>query len=404
LVNVMSTYKDHVLNLPTRADEAWKYTSLRSLGDVDWRYGANVADTVSQLSHDQLRNLAQHCDEAYTNIFLVNGLIEKTLSDDEAQAFVCVKSNYADFSTFKSWSIEQRLLALAALESERIELQIADGAQLEKPVQIVLVGFGHEPKLSQKVISVRVGRRASARFAFKFVSLKDVGADLTWGNYTIQCHIGEEASVQWMSLADEAQNCFHTSRTEFDLAAASKLNFLNVALGAKLARHFVSVNFSAIDSFAGLYGITVAGADQHIDHYTFVDHQVGHNQSVQEYKSLLSGNANSVFRGRVRIAQDAQKASSAQMNKNLLLSRTAQVQSIPQLEIYADDVKAGHGSTVGQLSQDEMFYFLSRGISQVQAARLLSFGFAREIVRKIDDPAMQRTAAAAVTAKLEKLI
>ena len=140
------------------------------------------------------------------------------------------------------------------------------------------------------------------------------------------------------------------------------------------------------------------------DIITYTGNAIGNNQSVQHYKSILSGSSHSAFRGRVLIEPNAQKANSEQLNNNLLLTRTAQADSVPQLEIFADDVKAGHGATFGQLDKDEIFYFLSRGINQYQAVKMLSYGFAKELIYKIENESIQNYLISALNQKLDRMV
>jgi Fe-S cluster assembly protein SufD len=169
-------------------------------------------------------------------------------------------------------------------------------------------------------------------------------------------------------------------------------------------RNYYQLKFTGRHAQADVLGLAVGDQSQHFDNYTFLQHMIGENQSVQQYKSILAGTSQSVFRGRVLIEKDAQKANSSQLNNNLLLTRGAQADSIPQLEIYADDVKAGHGSTVGQLNKEEIFYFLSRGINQYEAVKMLSYGFANELIYKISSPALQNFLLQALSEKLSRLV
>jgi Fe-S cluster assembly protein SufD len=130
----------------------------------------------------------------------------------------------------------------------------------------------------------------------------------------------------------------------------------------------------------------------------------GLNSSIQRYKSILADQSNSIFRGRVRIEQDAQKANSEQLNNSLMLSREANVSSIPQLEIYADDVKAGHGSTVGQLNKEEMFYFLSRGVDQVTATKMLAYGFVMEMASVFENSQLKEKVSNVLNEKLNGML
>ena len=151
-----------------------------------------------------------------------------------------------------------------------------------------------------------------------------------------------------------------------------------------------------------LNGLYLGDKDQVLDHQTFVDHQKPDGKSDQFFKGLLAGNSRGVFRGHVMVRQDAQRTDAHQTNKNLLLSDTAKVDTQPQLEILADDVKCGHGSAIGQLQEDAVFYLRSRGIGEKEAARMLAQGFAREVIERSSLSFMKETLLELVSEKLGK--
>jgi Fe-S cluster assembly protein SufD len=166
-------------------------------------------------------------------------------------------------------------------------------------------------------------------------------------------------------------------------ADASRFASHSIALGARIARVDAQVRLAAEGAACRLNGLYLGRARQLIDHHTLVDHAVPHTESRELYKGILDGRAHGVFRGRVHVRPHAQKTDAEQVNRNLLLSDDASVNTKPQLEIYADDVKCSHGASIGQLDPDALFYLRSRGIELARARSLLAFAFASEIAAQL---------------------
>ena len=385
--------------LPTKKEEAWKFTSLSDFKSTEWK---SHSDEETHLTHEQMQELSKKLPSEFTNFVFVNGVLNLTLSDD-TDSLIEVQELQADDIIFDNQHIEQRLLNLSqAFLNKKVLISVSKFKTLEKPVQILFVQASKNPVYSSESFVVRLEENSEAKIILNSVSFAQSSADAI--NLNVKVELQKNARLNLIQLQNEDLQSYHFSQVSIELASSASLTTLAMSLGNKLIRNFYSLKFTGENAQANVYGLSVLDADQHVDNYTFIQHLIGHNQSVQHYKSILSGSAHSVFRGRVLIAPNAQKANSEQLNNNLLLTRTAQVETIPQLEIFADDVKAGHGATVGQLNKDEIFYFLSRGIDQYQAVKMLSYGFAKELVYKIENEAVQNYLIAALNQKLEKMV
>lgn len=387
--------------LPTKKNEAWKYTSLKSFSELNWKLAENFQ---GQLSHEDLKTISTYLPSNFYNFVFINGFLSETLSDD-LEDLIEIKNLNLDLNSFKSYETEKYFLDLNRQASESIHLNVRPQQVVEKPVQILFVQCGDANQISQAQLHIALGSGSQAKIVLQTLSLNQgshQGPQTL--NLTTKVILNENSNLKFILLQNEKSTDFHFSRTEFELHQSAQLISLDLALGAGLSRHYLSTSFKKSKAFAGVYGLSVLNESQHTDHYTFIHHEIGDNKSVQHYKSILSDAAESVFRGRVRIEPSAQKANSEQLNNNLLLTKTAHAESIPQLEIYADDVKAGHGSTMGQMSADEIFYFLSRGISQTQALKMLSLGYVEELVLKIENKTLQEFILKSLTAKLGKMI
>ncbi len=385
--------------LPTRKEEAWKYTSLNNFKAITWQ---SALYEEENLSHDQMVAVSKNLPAEFYNIVIVNGVLNATLSDD-LEGDITIAEIVADDLRKDESHVESHLLQLSkSFLSKKLVVEIKSHKTFAKPLQIVIVQYSKASVyLSEKVV-VKVGEDAELTLILNTFSFANGLADAL--NVNVDIDVADSARVKLIQLQNEDTESFHFSQVEVNLASKVEFQSLAMSLGSKLTRNYFHLNFLGRNSSAGVFGLTILDSNQHVDNYTFIQHSIGENQSEQHYKSILSGASQSVFRGRVRIEQDAQKANSNQLNNNLLLTREASANSVPQLEIYADDVKAGHGSTMGQLNKDEIFYFLSRGINQFEAVKMLAFGYAKELIYRFDNQSVQDFLMKSLQSKLERMI
>ncbi|MBY0553057.1 Fe-S cluster assembly protein SufD [bacterium] len=388
-----------VAGLPTRRDEAWKYTSLTDFKNIEWK---SSEDSNEHLTHEQMQEVSKNLPSDFINFVFVNGILNKTLSDDFDSLIEVGELEENDFLRDEA-SVESRLLNLAqSFLNKKITLTVSKGKVIEKPVQILFVQSSKNSVYLSEKLNINLAENSEIKLLIHSMSFVNSTADAM--NLNVNINVESSVRLTFVQLQNEDNSSFHFSQCNLNLATSAQVTTLALTLGNKLTRNYYQLNFNNEQASAAVYGLGVIDSEQHLDNYTFIRHAIGNNNSVQHYKSILSGSSHSVFRGRVMIEPNAQKANSEQLNNNLLLTRTAQADSIPQLEIFADDVKAGHGSTVGQLSKEEMFYFLSRGINQFEAVRMLSYGFAKELVLKIENPYLQSFLIAALNQKLERMV
>lgn len=217
-----------------------------------------------------------------------------------------------------------------------------------------------------------------------------IGQDTYLMNATSEIILRKSSRVNYCKIAQDSATATHVSATRFFQHDSSSLDCRTVVLGGQLTRLNLEFYLRQPDAHLVSKGFYIGSKEQHIDHSSLIDHVVGNCQSVQLYKGLLADSAKGIFDGKVLIRKQSQKASSDQLIKNLLLSKKAEANSKPQLMIYADDVKATHGSTVGQLNPEEIFYFQSRAIDKAKAIQMLSLGFVEEIILEIENAQTQK--------------
>lgn len=203
-------------------------------------------------------------------------------------------------------------------------------------------------------------------------------------NAAIQIVIEDNANVTHYRVQKESNEAFHIGTTEVSVGRGSVYNATSINLGGAISRHDIDVKFSAEGGEAFVDGLYMLSGTQHADTHSVIDHQVPNCISHQSYKGVLNDRSRGVFNGKVLVRENAHGTDAQQSNKNLLLSNEARVDTKPQLEIFNDDVKCAHGATVGQLEEEELFYLLTRGLPDTLARNLLTYGFAEEIIRKIN--------------------
>lgn len=366
--------------LPTRKDEDWAYTSVKVLNDVNFMPSAF---NPVQPTHETLQKIRAKMNPEFTNLVFFNGFLNATLSDSLPAGL-----------TFKETAPAQAGFADAfeALNSAYLVshgvFTVAPGTSVEKPVNFLFYTSleGGPALMVQPRLQLQVGARSSLLFLESYYGQGNVSYFV---NSFLDLKIAESAKVQYVRLQSETLNAINIGRSRIELAKEATLNSLVFSTGAGLARHSLELRLVGKGSTSEVNGVYAVRENQHVDNTTLIDHQVGECQSFQLYKGILDGSSRAAFSGTVLIQKDAQKANSAQLNNNLLLSSKAEADSRPILQIYADDVKAAHGSTVGQLNREELFYLLSRAIPASKAISMLSYGFLSEVIYKVEDLGIQ---------------
>ena len=205
-----------------------------------------------------------------------------------------------------------------------------------------------------------------------------------FNNALTEVAVMEDADVRHYKLQEERLDAYHVATLEARQGRASHFASHSISFGGRITRNDINVLQDAEGARSTLNGLFMVGGRQHVDFHTCIDHASPGGASEETYKGILDGHARGVFNGRVKVHPDAQKTDAHQSNKNLLLSRDAEIDTKPELEIYADDVKCSHGATVGQLDEQSLFYLRSRGIGERQARGLLTYGFARDILDRVE--------------------
>lgn len=379
------------LGLPTLRDEEWKYTNVAHL---DKRAYALAADGRDAGAAARVAALAL---PGYARLVFVNGRHVAALSDlsllDQLPPGVTVGS-LAALATrpqaIESWEAGRLTVSAegprngfealnAALWTDGACIDLTGGTALAAPLQLLFLTTRPEVAGFTRNL-IRLGVDARADVVEHHAGL-DEGAYFT--NACTGIVLERGARLTHAKLQEEGKRAWHIADLRTEQGEGSHYVSQSFALGAQLARADIATRFEAEACEAELLGLYLANGRQHLDHHTRIDHARPGGTSRQLYKGVLDGAARAVFNGKVVVHPDAQGSDARQSNRNLLLSEQAEIDTKPQLEIYADDVKCSHGATVGQLDPAQIFYLRSRGIADAAARALLTHAFAAEVVEGV---------------------
>jgi Fe-S cluster assembly protein SufD len=249
------------------------------------------------------------------------------------------------------------------------------------PIHLLFLSSGRENGLAAQPRNLVIAERGAQGVIVESYASLDGKASIT--NTVTEAVIGENAHVEHVKFQDENREAFHVAALQAQIARSANYLFHSIVTGARLSRTNLNTTFNGEGIECVLNGLYLLNGDQLADHHMVVDHAKPRCNSHEYFNGILDGKSKGVFAGRILVRQDAQKTDAKQTNKNLLLTDTATADTMPQLEIYADDVKCTHGATIGQLNEDSIFYLRARGIGLDKARRMLIHAFAGEIMDRI---------------------
>ncbi len=376
------------LGFPTPKSEEWRYTNLEPLArfQFDWD-----GDFEGMSEPDLLARAFAHMDCARLVFF--NGTYAPHLSvTDRLPPGVRLESlaslirrddpflptRLGQYASHR----HQPLVALnTAFIGDGAVIVVPPGCRLAQPVQLIYVSNpGGRHAISQPRTLILLGPGSEAKIVESYVGAPQASY---FCNAVTELISEDDSLAEHYRLQREGEAAFHTGTLEANLKRGAKLTAHAVTLSGALVRNDVHVSLTGEGAACVLNGLYVGADRQHIDNSTVIEHIKPRASSFELYKGLLNGSAHGVFNGKIVVHKDAQKSDARQVNKNLLLSEDAVVNTKPQLEIHADDVKCSHGSTIGQIDPDALFYLRSRGLGLAEARRLLSVAFAADVIGRI---------------------
>lgn len=384
---------------PNRRHPRWNHTSLDFMGQQDFSAAGATVDAAAALA--RLRGE----DAGYWLVF-VGGRFDAGLSDIGALPAGVQLSSLADGLARRPEAVRAAFgqagdgdspAALnAALAGDGAWLHLPRGVVLEAPVHLVFIAGADEA--SRHLRNLVVAEADSEATVVEHYLGSGEASTLTTAVTRLQ--VDADARITHLKLQQEAEHTVHLARIDAVQGRGARFASHSLSFGARLARHDIATRFDGEGCEALLTGLYHLDGRRHVDHHTRIDHARPRGTSRAFYRGLLGGASRGVFTGRVIVARDAQRSDAMQRCDNLLLSRQAEANARPELEIYADDVKCSHGATVGQLDGDSLFYLRTRGLDEADARRLLTYAFAAEALDRIEPLPLRRQAGAALMACL----
>lgn len=373
---------------PTPRDEAWKYTNVapvikKGFVPLEGPEDATGLDVSPWLLPDcdaiRLVFIDGHHAAVLSDIArLPDGVVVSSLRERLREAPAELEAWFnADAPDGPRGFAELN----TAFMSDGAVVRIPAGVTVERPIHLLYIARASDRPCAAFLRNLLiVGAGGAATVVQHHVSVD--GAQSLVNGMT-RCVIGDGAALEHYQLNEQGDGIYHFAAVQARLGRDSRYDSHNLQTGARLARSDLHAELAGEGSACTMNGFYLGRDRQHIDNYTRIEHQVPHCSSRQLYKGVLDGRARGIFNGHVIVHQDAQKTDAQQMNRNLLLSDGAEVDTRPQLEIYADDVKCSHGATVGQLDRDILFYLRARGIDEHIARRMLIGAFSAEIAEQL---------------------
>ncbi len=379
---------------PNKKNEDWKYTSLNKVLKEDYSV---FSKQENALEYSDVKKYFIHDIDSYKIIF-IDGKYSSHLSETTHDGMdVCLMSaalskpkyrlvieNY-----FNQVAKDDSLAALnTAFSQEGAYINIPKNKLVEKPIQIIHFSTGNEAALMlQPRNLIVVGENSHVQIIERHQSLTS-NPILT--NSVTEVFANKRAIIDYYKVQNDEQSASLIDNTYINQKQQSHVSVHTFSFGGKLTRNNLSFfqNGEHIDST--LKGVTIIGDKQHVDHNTLVHHIKPNCESHQDYKGIFGDNSVGVFNGKVVVEKEAQKTNAFQANNNILVSDKSSINTKPQLEIFADDVKCSHGCTIGQLDESAMFYLRSRGIPEKEAKALLMYAFANNVLKSVKIPELKK--------------
>ena len=369
------------LGFPTTKNEEWKYTNLLKWTKRDFSF---------PISASQLDDVHQYViDESFDLIVLENGKLRADLSKITQEIIVkpLKQALYADsiaqkhYGKYVDFSNDAMYALNTAMADDGLFIHVETRKVIEKPIQILNITTTNENAFTNPRNLVVIEEGAEVQFIESHYSGTD---QLVWNNVISEIVLAKTAHFDWIKIQnDKIEDTALIDSTFIFQEANTVSNVFTFTLGGKLVRN--NLNFNLDDEFieANLSAATLITDKQHADQHTFIDHAYPNCVSNENYKGIYDGSSKGVFNGKVLVRVDAQKTNAYQNNANVILSEKASVDTKPQLEIFADDVKCSHGCTVGHQDDEALFYMRQRGLSRAQAQGILNLAFTGEITDKL---------------------
>ena len=382
------------LTFPTQKDEEWKYTNISSLQKHNFSPAAAKANVSSDTINKFLFDKMEHSLLVFVNgnyslelsklIDIPKGVVIGSLAEALKNNNPVVKKHLGKYAENENYFFTT---LSSAFTKDGAFIYVPDGKVVGDPIHIIFITkSGSEKILTQPRNLFVAGKNSQVTIIEHYVSDEDC---IYFTNSVTEIVADENAIVDHIKLQEESNNAFHIARMEVDQERSSNFSSHLISHGAEISRNDFNAKFNDEGSECMLNGLFMIGDEQLFDAHTMIDHAKPHCNSHEHYKGILQDRSKGVFNGKVMVRRDAQKTNAFQQNNTILLSDDAVMNTKPQLEIFADDVKCSHGATIGKLNDEAKFYLMSRGIGEDAATAILIHAFASDVITSIKIPALR---------------
>ena len=349
---------------PTIKDEEWKYTSLKNIVSEDY----SISAIGKNISSEQIN---KHSLGFNDKIVFVDGILvaKPTIKN------VLI----ADYSEFKTNEIDSISKLNYSLAKSGYTISISDNSIIESPVEILFFNTV-EGNFTQYRNLLSIGKNSEVKFIEK---IQNIDCSSSFINHFTQIDCGKNTKVEYNKIQNNSSKSRLIDTMDIYQNQDSVCNINTLIFGGEFVRNNLNFEQNGTNAESNMNGVSVLNNSQLADNHTFIDHKSAHCRSNEMYKGVYLDESKGVFNGKIMVRQDSQKIDAFQANNTLLLSENATINSKPQLEIYADDVKCSHGCTIGQLDKEALFYMRSRGIGIKEAQAVLTYAFASQAINNI---------------------
>jgi Fe-S cluster assembly protein SufD len=392
------------LGFPTIRHEEWKYSNVKNLVSQAFEFNAVTNFSAKDLEEMPIPNLEGNI------LYFINGIYNAELSVIVSPATELQILTFAEAAKTQPELVEQyfnkysdyqdnAFTALnTAFAKNGVFVHVPDNKVVAQPIILRFISDARTLNVaSQPRNLIVVGKRSEVQIAEAYRSL---GENASFTNAVTEFIIGEEANVHYYKVQNESDKSYHIGTTSVLQAGKSVFTANTVTANGGFVRNNLNIKIDGEYAEANMFGLYIPNGKQHIDNHTAVDHAKPNSNSNELYKGILKGKSTGVFNGKIFVREDAQKTNAFQSCKNVLLSEDASMNTKPQLEIWADDVKCSHGTTTGQLNDDALFYMQARGISKDTARALLTLAFAQDVIDKFEIVAIKEYLQALIEEKI----
>lgn len=397
--NAMDAFRQS--GIPTTRHEEWKYTNVKALTERFNRFGNGSLSGMVASKHIEQFLLA---GKSVCLLVFENGVFNEALSSTAPEGLVV--QNLA--TSMQDAAVKQYLGKIASSNTDAfvaintafmrdgVFIHVPAKAQGSKPIHILYINTSAEAVVTRNLVVAEPS--SSVEIIESYHSLDDSQEGFT-SNVT-EVVVKQNANVTWVKAQLENNRTSQISFTQVEQEQDSRFSSSVMTLGGKLTRNNLHIRLDGTNCNAHMYGLYLLDGHQLCDNHTLVDHAMPHCESNELYKGILNDSSSGVFNGKIFVRQDAQKTNAYQSNKNILLSDDAQMNTKPQLEIFADDVKCSHGTTTGQIDEEALFYLRARGIGEQAARTLLNIAFVGDVLSHIENETLRDQFQALAEAKL----